>query len=241
MENACIKCGILETASLKEGGCIPSTHHKLACRSAEWAPTTISLDSHPIIASTRSLIIIKKWSLVTKAMAHLELYGEIETAFTILASDQALSRHYAGIRDKPYYESAKLQMSDDKMMVIVFKGPPEIYDTIRYVRSFIGPTDPKQGDKQIHMRALYCDEISDNGFHASDSIINFQREMTIWLGELTIAAADRVVRLANGEDEDSDEDYDDMCDDGGKSSFLFLNLKVLPPRPAYFLAFPTEF
>lgn len=80
---------------------------------------------------------------------------------------------YEEHRGHEYFNDLVERTSSGPGLAVVIEGD----GAVDAVRQWIGPTDPRMGDPNVHLRAKYGFALSDNALHASDSAAAFAREI----------------------------------------------------------------
>ena len=83
-----------------------------------------------------------------------------------------LHKHYEHLKDKSFFNDLLDFMTSGDSVVIVVEGD----DVINRVRTMVGATDPTKADEGT-IRALFGTSITRNAVHASDSILNSEKEI----------------------------------------------------------------
>ena len=83
-----------------------------------------------------------------------------------------LHKHYEHLKDKSFFNDLLDFMTSGDSVVIVVEGD----DIINRVRKLVGATDPAKADENT-IRSLFGTSITKNAVHASDSILNSEKEI----------------------------------------------------------------
>ena len=83
-----------------------------------------------------------------------------------------LYKHYEHLKDMSFFKDLLDFMTSGDSVVIVVEGD----DVINRVRKLVGATDPAKADENI-IRSLFGTSITKNAVHASDSILNSEKEI----------------------------------------------------------------
>lgn len=128
----------------------------------------------------KTLVLIKpdavERNLIGKILAQYEENNlKITRLEMIHAKKSVAEEHYVEHLGRPYYEKLIQQITQSPLVALVLEGE----DAINRVRQINGKTNPLEAEKGT-VRALYGIDTSNNTVHASDSLLNAQRETNIW-------------------------------------------------------------
>ena len=91
--------------------------------------------------------------------------------------DQA-KKHYAGHKDKPFYEGLIKYITSGPSVAMVVEG----WDAVKHTRRLVGATDPHNA-LPGSIRGDYGLDIQRNIVHAADSVENAKTEYSIYFDE----------------------------------------------------------
>ena len=128
----------------------------------------------------RSLVLVKpdgvQRGLIGEVTARLERRGLRLVAAKFLAVSQELAEtHYAIHKGKPFYESLIAYITSAPVMAMVWEGP----NGIAAIRQTMGATRPTEAAPGS-LRHDFALEVGRNLTHASDSVENGEKEVTLW-------------------------------------------------------------
>ena len=98
----------------------------------------------------------------------------IEALKMMILDDEVTSRFYAEHKGKPFYEGLVKFMHSGKTVAAVLKRENAILE----LRKLVGDTDPEKAEAGT-IRRLYGETVRMNAVHASDSVENAKREISI--------------------------------------------------------------
>jgi len=118
-------------------------------------------------------------SLVGEILGRFERRGyKIVALKMIHASKDHVEKHYADLKDKPFFAGLTSFMSSGPVVAIVFEGK----DVVKQGRAMLGATNPLasaagtiRGDFGIDMGRNIC--------HGSDSVESAKKEIALWFPE----------------------------------------------------------
>lgn len=127
----------------------------------------------------RSLVLIKPYAmqrgLAGRIIGRLQEKGLVLVALKMLHMDRALAeRHYAVHRDKPFYRDLVDYIISAPIVAAVFEGD----GAVARIREIMGATDPAKAIKGT-IRADFGTDIRRNATHASDSVENAEKEISL--------------------------------------------------------------
>jgi nucleoside-diphosphate kinase len=128
----------------------------------------------------RSLVLVKpdavQRGLIGEIILRLERRGlRLVAAKFIAVSDELAKTHYAIHQGKPFYDGLIRYITSAPVMAMVWEGPNAI-NAIRQTMGATRPTDAAPGS----IRHDFALEIGRNLTHASDTIENGIKEVTLW-------------------------------------------------------------
>lgn len=128
----------------------------------------------------KTLVLIKPDAVERNLIGKiLMLYEENKLKITRLemihANKSFAEEHYVEHIGRPYYDKLIQYITRSPLVALVLEGE----DAISRVRQINGTTNPLEAEKGT-IRQLYGIDKSYNTVHASDSILNAEREINIW-------------------------------------------------------------
>jgi nucleoside-diphosphate kinase len=128
----------------------------------------------------RSLVLIKpdamQRGLTGTIISRLEEKGLRLVALKMLHMDRALAeRHYAIHRNKPFYDDLVNYIVSTPIVASVFEGE----GAVELIRQTMGATDPSKAEAGT-IRSDFGVDIQRNSTHASDSVENAEKEITLF-------------------------------------------------------------
>lgn len=141
----------------------------------------------------RTLVFVKpdgvQRGLVGEIIARLEKRGlKLVAAKFMAVSDELAAEHYAIHVGKPFYDSLLAYITSSPVMAMVWAGPK----AVEAVRQTMGATNPTQGQPGS-VRQDFGMEIGRNLTHASDSVENAEKEITLWFKPEELVEWDRAI------------------------------------------------
>ncbi|MDL2311055.1 nucleoside-diphosphate kinase [Peptostreptococcaceae bacterium OttesenSCG-928-C18] len=91
---------------------------------------------------------------------------------------EVAEKHYANISDKPFFSEVLDYITRSPLVALVVEGESAI-SKVRYIN---GPTNPAEAPSNT-IRGMYGIDVQENSVHASDSMDNANREISIWFGK----------------------------------------------------------
>ena len=133
---------------------------------------------------SRTLVIIKPQAvqrgLSGQIIARYESKGlQLAAAELRMASKTLLMNHYQEHQGKQFYNNLLESMQQGPVIVMIFEGP----EAVTAARMLNGATDPIKALPGT-IRGDYGLTMENNVVHASDSIQNAEREISIWFPKL---------------------------------------------------------
>ena len=145
-----------------------------------------------MINSQRTLVLIKpdgvQRGLIGEIISRLEKRGLLIIAMNFrLISKEFAETHYGAHIGKPFYTGLVKYITSAPLVAMVWEGT----EAINAVRQTVGATNPLEADPGTirHDLALLT---SRNLIHASDSIENAEKEISMWFGEDEIFTWSRI-------------------------------------------------
>jgi nucleoside-diphosphate kinase len=131
----------------------------------------------------RSLVLIKPDAMHTGLggiiISRLEGQGLKVMALKMLHLDKSLAqRHYAGHKDKPFFENLVKYMTSAPIIAVVLEGE----GAVALIRKAMGPTDPAQAEAGT-IRGDFGTDIERNAVHGSDSEATAEEEIKLFFSE----------------------------------------------------------
>jgi nucleoside-diphosphate kinase len=128
----------------------------------------------------RSLVLVKpdamQRGLAGTIIARLEGSGLKLVALKMLHVSRALAeRHYAIHRDKPFYRDLVDYITSTPIVAAVFTGG----GAVELIRRVMGATDPAKAEAGT-IRKDFGLDIQRNSTHASDSVENAEKEISLF-------------------------------------------------------------
>ena len=128
----------------------------------------------------RSLVLVKpdgvQRGLIGEVVARLERRGLRMVAAKFMAVSQELAEtHYAIHKGKPFYEGLIAYITSAPVMAMVWEGP----NAVAAIRQTMGATRPTEAAPGS-LRHDFALEVGRNLTHASDTVENGEKEVTLW-------------------------------------------------------------
>ncbi len=128
----------------------------------------------------RSLVLVKpdgvQRSLVGEVISRLERRGlRLVAARFMQVSQELAETHYAIHQGKPFYAGLIQYITSAPVMAMVWEGP----NAIAAIRQTMGATRPTEAAPGS-LRHDFALEVGRNLTHASDSVENGEKEVTLW-------------------------------------------------------------
>ncbi|PRR77340.1 Nucleoside diphosphate kinase [Clostridium liquoris] len=132
----------------------------------------------------KTLVLIKPDGVERKLIGEIISFYErknlnISALKMIKANKKAAEAHYVEHAGRDYYNSLIDYITDGKIVAMVIEGE----NAVKIVRKINGVTDPIEADMGS-IRGKYGLSKERNLVHASDSIENAKREISIWFPEI---------------------------------------------------------
>lgn len=126
-------------------------------------------------------------------IAAIHSRGRLEMLEAYLLNEpdpEILKEHYHEHAKRPFYDELIEWMAAGPIMPMIFGviNPDRSDDAVELMRSYVGPTDPAEGDPRYHLRPNYGpgdetprgERLMRNVIHASDSPKSAVREIALW-------------------------------------------------------------
>ncbi len=128
----------------------------------------------------RSLVLVKpdgvERGLIGEVISRLERRGlRLVAAKFIQVSRELAETHYAIHKGKPFYEGLMAYITSAPVMAMAWEGP----NAIAAIRQTMGATRPTEAAPGS-LRHDFALEVGRNLTHASDSVENGEKEVTLW-------------------------------------------------------------
>lgn len=134
----------------------------------------------------RSLVLVKpaamERGLAGVIIGRLQAKGLRLIALKMLHMDEELAeRHYAIHRDKPFFRKLVAYITSTPIVAAVFEGE----GAVEAIRKTMGATDPSKAEDGTIRRDFGID-IQRNATHASDSVANAEKEISLFFTDKEI-------------------------------------------------------
>ena len=141
----------------------------------------------------RSLVLVKpdavQRGLIGEVILRLERRGlRLVAAKFIAVGDELAKTHYAIHQGKTFYDGLIHYITSAPVMAMVWEGPNAI-NAIRQTMGATRPTDAAPGS----IRHDFALEIGRNLTHASDTIENGEKEVSLWFSPDELVTWDRAI------------------------------------------------
>jgi nucleoside-diphosphate kinase len=128
----------------------------------------------------RTLIIIKPEAVAKKLAGRIfsvyeDNHLDIIHAHKVLATKDVLEKHYANLKEEPYFHDVVAYMSSSEVIVAILEGE----NAVSVVRELNGATNPEKS-KAGSIRYMYGTSLRQNAVHGSESIEAANNEISIW-------------------------------------------------------------
>ncbi|MCM0648450.1 nucleoside-diphosphate kinase [Clostridium swellfunianum] len=132
----------------------------------------------------RTLVLIKPDGVERKLIGEIISFYEkrdlnIIALRMVKADRETAQKHYEDHKGRPYFDSVIDYITEDNLCAMVIEGE----DIIELVRRINGDKDPLKSDDGS-IRGRFANNKTRNLVHASDSVENANREISIWFPEL---------------------------------------------------------
>ncbi|KAM4624045.1 NME/NM23 nucleoside diphosphate kinase 2a [Polymixia lowei] len=91
------------------------------------------------------------------------------------ASEDHLRKHYADLKDRPFFPSLVSYMNSGPVVAMVWEGK----DVVKTGRVMLGETNPAES-KPGTIRGDFCIQVGRNIIHGSDSVDSANHEISLW-------------------------------------------------------------
>jgi nucleoside-diphosphate kinase len=134
----------------------------------------------------KSLVLVKpdamERELAGAIIGRLQAKGLRLTALRMLHMDEEMAgRHYAIHRDKPFFRELVAYITSTPIVAAVFEGE----GAVEAIRKAMGATDPSKAEAGTIRRDFGID-IQRNATHASDSVENAEKEISLFFTDKEI-------------------------------------------------------
>ncbi|KIK91433.1 hypothetical protein PAXRUDRAFT_830855 [Paxillus rubicundulus Ve08.2h10] len=120
--------------------------------------------------------------LIGEVLARFEKRGfKLIAAKLALPSREHLEKHYADLKDKPFFPGMIKYMQSGPVFCMVFEG----LDAVKTGRAMLGATNPLASQPGT-IRGDYALAVGRNICHGSDSIENAEKEIALWFPDGTL-------------------------------------------------------
>jgi len=131
----------------------------------------------------RSFIMVKpdgvQRNLVGKIIARFEERGyKIVAIKMVHATTQHLEKHYADLKNKPFFPGLIKYMASGPVVAFVIQG----LDAVKTGRAMLGATNPLASAVGT-IRGDYCLSTGRNICHGSDAVESAEHEIALWFPE----------------------------------------------------------
>lgn len=141
----------------------------------------------------RTLVLVKpdgvQRGLIGEVISRLERRGLRLIGAKFMKVDKHLAEtHYAVHKGKPFYEGLIRYITSAPVMAMVWEGP----NAVAAVRQTMGATKPSEATPGT-IRHDYALEVGRNLTHASDSVENGEKEISLWFSPNELVSWDRAI------------------------------------------------
>ncbi|KAJ3572502.1 hypothetical protein NP233_g3038 [Leucocoprinus birnbaumii] len=131
----------------------------------------------------RTYIMVKpdgvQRGLVGKIITRFEERGyKIVALKFVQPTEEHLEKHYADLRNKPFFPGLIKYMASGPVVAIVFEG----LDAVKTGRAMLGATNPLASPIGS-IRGDFCLAVGRNIIHGSDSVESANKEIALWFPE----------------------------------------------------------
>ena len=128
----------------------------------------------------KSLVLVKPYAMsrgfATIILSRFEVAGLKLVALKMTQMDKALAeRHYAIHRDKPFFEDLIDYITSGPIVAAIYQGE----NAVTRIRQLMGATDPGEAEAGT-IRKEFGVDIRRNATHASDSVENAEKEISLF-------------------------------------------------------------
>ncbi|KAH9386034.1 nucleoside-diphosphate kinase [Nematocida major] len=120
-----------------------------------------------------------KRRLVGEIIGRIEKKGyNVAYMCTEFATEDLLKEHYNELVNKPFFPSIIKYMTSGPVLKMIVTG----HEVVKGMRKLLGATNPREADLGT-IRGDLANCVGKNLCHASDSVENAKREISIWIGK----------------------------------------------------------
>ena len=128
----------------------------------------------------KSLVLVKPYAMsrgfATIILSRFEIAGLKLVALKMTQMDKALAeRHYAIHRDKSFFQDLIDYITSGPTIAAIFEGE----NAVTRIRQLMGATDPGEAEAGT-IRKEFGVDVRRNATHASDSVKNAEREISLF-------------------------------------------------------------
>lgn len=128
----------------------------------------------------RTLVIIKPEAVKKKLVGKIiSIYEDnhltILHAHRVLATMEVLEKHYANLKEKPFFHEVLDYMSSSEVVAMVIEGE----NAVSIVRDIHGATNPAKAAPGT-IRYMFGEGVQENAVHGSESVEAAVTEIEIW-------------------------------------------------------------
>uniref|UniRef100_A0A8C7RJQ6 Nucleoside diphosphate kinase n=1 Tax=Oncorhynchus mykiss TaxID=8022 RepID=A0A8C7RJQ6_ONCMY len=132
------------------------------------------------LSTERTFIAIKpdgvQRRLVGDIIKRFELKGfKLVGMKFIQAPESLLKKHYADLKDRPFFPGLVSYMASGPVVAMVWEG----LNVVKTGRVMLGETNPADS-KPGTIRGDYCIQVGRNIIHGSDSVESANKEINLW-------------------------------------------------------------
>jgi len=134
----------------------------------------------------KTLVLVKpdgvQRGLIGEVISRLERRGlRLVAAKFLQVSPELAAEHYAIHQGKPFYEKLFKYITSAPVMAMAWEGP----SAVAAVRQSMGATRPTEAAPGT-LRHDFALEIGRNLTHASDSVENGEKEVSLWFSQMDL-------------------------------------------------------
>ncbi len=134
----------------------------------------------------KTLVLVKpdgvQRGLIGEVISRLERRGlRLVAAKFLQVSPELAAEHYAIHQGKPFYEKLIKYITSAPVMAMAWEGP----SAVAAVRQSMGATRPTEAAPGT-LRHDFALEIGRNLTHASDSVENGEKEVSLWFSQMDL-------------------------------------------------------
>jgi nucleoside-diphosphate kinase len=128
----------------------------------------------------KTLVLIKPDAVAANNIGKIiSMYEEnglkIGDLYMCIPTEEVLARHYEEHKDKPFYPGLVEFMTSGKIVVVLAEGENAV-EVVREINGVTNPASARPGT----IRYLYGASVSNNAVHASATLEDASRELSIW-------------------------------------------------------------